>query len=79
MPVEIRRQQQLVGKLIYLPHTRPNIAFAINVVSHFMNSPYKEHLEAVYKILRYLKSTPKKCVLLKKSDQRSVEVFTDAD
>ena len=44
-----------------------------------MNSPYKEHLEAVYKILRYLKSTPKKCLLLKKSDQRSVEVFTDAD
>ncbi|KAH9685670.1 hypothetical protein KPL70_014046 [Citrus sinensis] len=77
--VDKGRYQRLVGKLIYLSHTRPDIAFAVSVVSQYMHSPYVEHLEAVHKILRYLKSTPGRGLLFKKSDQRSVEVFTDAD
>ena len=31
--------QRLVGRLIYLSHTRPDITFAVSVVSQFMNSP----------------------------------------
>ncbi|KAH9716025.1 protein kinase domain-containing protein [Citrus sinensis] len=79
VPVDKGRYQRLVGKLIYLSHTRPDIAFAVSAVSQYMHSPYVEHLEAVHKILRYLKSTPGRGLLFKKSDQRSVEVFTDAD
>ncbi|EXC19338.1 hypothetical protein L484_002140 [Morus notabilis] len=44
--------QRLVGKLIYLSHTRPDIAFAVSVASQHMHSPKEAHLEAVYKILR---------------------------
>ena len=32
-PIDTGRYQHLVGKLIYLSHTRPNIAFAVSVVS----------------------------------------------
>jgi len=49
--VDTRRYQRLVGKLIYLPYTRPNIAFSVSVVSQFKHSPYEEHLETVYTIL----------------------------
>ena len=49
--VKTCRYQAIVGKLIYLSHTRPNIASAVNVVSQFMHYPYEEHLEAV-RILR---------------------------
>ncbi|KAH9792323.1 hypothetical protein KPL71_004074 [Citrus sinensis] len=76
---EVSDGERLVGKLIYLSHTRLDIAFVIRVVSQYMHSPYVEHLEAVHKILRYLKSAPRRGLLFKKSDQRSVEVFTDAD
>ena len=31
--------QRLVGKLIYLSHTRPDIAYAVNIVSQFMHNP----------------------------------------
>ena len=31
--------QRLVGKLIYLSHTRPDIAYAVGVVSQFMHQP----------------------------------------
>lgn len=78
-PVEKERYQKLVGKLIYLSHTRPDIAFAVSKVSQHMHSPKKMHSEAVYKILRYLKGTPGKGLSFKKSESKGVEVFTDAD
>ena len=73
------RYQKLVGKLIYLSHTRPDIAFDVSVVSQFMHSPYKKHLEAVYRILRYLKGTPSKGLLFQKIIQQNIEAYTDVD
>ncbi|RVW73986.1 Retrovirus-related Pol polyprotein from transposon RE1 [Vitis vinifera] len=77
--VNTTRYQKLVGKLIYLSHTRPDIAFAVSIVSQFMHSPYEVHLEAIYRILRYLKSTPGKGLFFKKSEQKTIEAYTDAD
>ena len=37
------RYQRLVGKLIYLSHTRPDIAYAVGVVSQFMHKPQSDH------------------------------------
>ena len=78
-PVDKGRYQRLVGKLIYLSHTRPNIGFSISVVSQFMNNPIEEHLEAVYRILRYLKMTPGKGLYFRKNLGRAIEIFTNAD
>lgn len=44
----------LVRKLIYLSHTRHEIAFVITVVSQHMHSQIEAHFETVYKILKYL-------------------------
>lgn len=77
--VDIGQYQRLVGKLIFLSHTRPDIAFAVSLVSQFMHAPHKEHLEAAYQILRYLKNSPGKGLLFKRSRQRIVEAYTDAD
>ncbi|CAJ2656182.1 unnamed protein product [Trifolium pratense] len=79
VPVDTGRYQRLVGKLIYLSHTRPDIAFSVSVVSQFMHSPFEEHLEAVYRILRYLKANPGKGLFFKKTNERNVSIFTDAD
>ena len=68
-----------MGKLIYLAHTHPDIAFSVSVVSQFMHSPYEENLDPVFRILRYLKSTPGKGLLFKKGDQRTIEANTDVD
>jgi hypothetical protein len=59
-PTNKERYQRLVGKLIYLSHTRPDIVYAVSIVSQFMHCPSEEHMEAVIRILRLLKSSPGK-------------------
>ncbi|XP_024017443.1 uncharacterized protein LOC112090417 [Morus notabilis] len=71
--------QRLVEKLIYLTHTRPDIAFAVSVVSHFMQAPKEAHLHAVNKILHYLKGNPGRGVLFRRNGGMSLDVYTDAD
>ncbi|KAA0025813.1 Beta-galactosidase [Cucumis melo var. makuwa] len=55
--VDKEQYQRLVGKLIYLSHTRPNISFAVSAVSQFMQAPYEKYMEVVNRILRFLKNT----------------------
>lgn len=73
------RYQKLVGKLIYLSHTRPDISFAVGRVSQFMHCPTDEHFKAAYRILHYLKGNPGKGIILGKNQSRGIEIFTDAD
>ncbi|CAN1141771.1 Retrovirus-related Pol polyprotein from transposon TNT 1-94 [Linum perenne] len=73
------RYQRLVGKLIYLAHTRPDITFAVSVVSQFMHAPGAIHFDAVYRILRYLKGSPGKGLMFKKRNGLQIEAYTDAD
>lgn len=51
VPADKERYQRLVGKLIYLSHTRRDIAYAVSVVSQFMHQPSKDHMEAMVLIL----------------------------
>jgi hypothetical protein len=78
-PVNKKTYQRLVGRLIYLCHTRPDISYAVSVVSRYMHDPRKEHLEVVYRILRYLKSSPRKGIMFKSHGHLNVEGYCDAD
>ena len=71
--------QQLVEKLIYLSHTRPDISYAVSVVSQFMHLPGEEHMEAVYRILRYLKGAPRRGLLFSKREVQDIKGYTDSD
>jgi hypothetical protein len=73
------KYQRLVGKLIYLLHTRPDIAYAVGVVSQFMHCLCEEHMEAVTRILKYLKSSPGKGLIFSKNGNLEVKGYTDAD
>ena len=77
-PTDRERYQKLVGKLIYLSHTRPDIVFAVGIVSQQMQNPTEKHIEAVIRILRYLKGTPGLGLRFRKHSDRGIEVFTDA-
>jgi hypothetical protein len=71
--------QRLVGRLIYLTNTRPDLTFAVSVVSQFMHAPHTAHLDAVYHILRYLKTSPGLGLFYSVGHQPRQSCFTDAD
>ncbi|KAJ0598803.1 putative RNA-directed DNA polymerase [Helianthus annuus] len=73
------RYQRLVGKLIYLSHTRPDIAYAVGVVSQFMHQPQVAHMDAVWRIIRYLKGTVGHGVLFQPNKHLKIQAYTDAD
>ena len=79
VPANKECYQRLVGRLMYLAHTQPDLAYALSVVSQFMHSPSKEHMNAIIRILRYLKSSPGKGILFTKGDSLDVKGYTDAD
>lgn len=79
VPANKERYQRLVGKLIYLAHTRPDIAYGVSVVSQFMHNPSEDHMDAVMRIIRYLKGCPGKGITFKKNGHLDVSGFTDAD
>ena len=78
-PINVESYQCLVGKLIYLSHTRPDITFAIIIVSQYMHAPCKEHMEIMYRILKYLKGSLGKGLFFRKNEKRSIEGFTNAN
>ena len=78
-PIDKGRYQRLVGKLIYLSHTRPDISFSVSVASQFMNNPTEKHIEEVYRILKYLKMTPGVGLFFKRTRNQDVQIYSDAD
>jgi hypothetical protein len=79
VPTNKEQYQRLVGKLIYLSHTRPDIAYAVNVVSQYMQNPSEAHMDAVIRIIRYLKYAPSRGLMFYKNNHLNVEGYTDAD
>ena len=51
----------------------------MSVVSQFMHDPKERHLQAINKILQYLKTSPGRGLLFKRNEKLKVEVYTDAN
>ncbi|RVW25069.1 Retrovirus-related Pol polyprotein from transposon RE1 [Vitis vinifera] len=57
-----------------------DLAYALSVVSQYMHNPREQHMNAVMRILRYLKNALGKGILFAKNvDHQSIEVYIDAD
>ncbi|GJT73269.1 ribonuclease H-like domain-containing protein [Tanacetum coccineum] len=75
----ITEYQRLIGKLIYLTHTWPDISYPVHCLSQFMHKPLRSHIKIALKVLRYLKSNPGKGVHIVKQPKASLEDFVDAN
>lgn len=74
-----RKYQSMVGSLMYaMMGTRPDIAFAVSVVSRFASNPNDCHIKAVKRILRYLRGTIGK-ELTFSGQLTDLQGYTDAD
>uniref|UniRef100_A0A2N9EIP0 Reverse transcriptase Ty1/copia-type domain-containing protein n=1 Tax=Fagus sylvatica TaxID=28930 RepID=A0A2N9EIP0_FAGSY len=67
-PVEDPAQyRRLVGRLIYLTITRPDITYSVHIFSQFMHDPHQGHLDVAMRVFRYLKSSPGQGIFLSSS------------
>jgi hypothetical protein len=78
-PVDQKKYRSMIGSLLYLTTTRPDIQFSACLCARFQASPRTSHRSAVKRILRYLRYTPELGLSYSASSSLSLLGFLDAD
>ncbi|CAL1351945.1 unnamed protein product [Linum trigynum] len=76
---DVAGYRSIVGSLIYLAATRPDISYAVQIVSQFMASPRTDHLAAVHRILRYLQGTRDVGMFFPSTGSFALSAYSDSD
>ncbi|KAK2999903.1 hypothetical protein RJ639_023010 [Escallonia herrerae] len=71
--------RRLIGRLVYLTITRPDICYAVHVLSQFMQSPRSQHWDAALRVLRYLKVAPGQGLFLPADSPLQIYAFCYSD
>jgi hypothetical protein len=77
--IDPSQYRRLVGRLIYLTITQPDIIYSVHVLSRFMHAPRRPHMEAVLCVLRYLKNAPGQGLFFPSQNDLSLRAFCDSD
>ena len=75
-PVKYRR---LMGRLIYLMVTRPDIAFSVWTLSQYIQTPQKPHWDAAIRVIKYIKGSPGQGLLLPSENNLTLTAYCDSD
>lgn len=71
--------QRLIGKLIYLTVTRPDIAFSVQILTQFMQRPTSVHMQNAKRLLRYISGTVTQGILLASTSAAQLTAYCDSD
>ncbi|XP_072090654.1 uncharacterized mitochondrial protein AtMg00810-like [Arachis hypogaea] len=71
--------RRLIGHLMYLTISRPNITFAVVKLAQFMFDPRLPHLNATHQVLCYWKAAPGQGLLFSFKSEFNLSMYTDAD
>ncbi|XP_019227724.1 PREDICTED: uncharacterized protein LOC109209012 [Nicotiana attenuata] len=78
----VRRQislSKIDGSLLYLTITRPDISFAVQTLSQFMQKPKQSHMEAELRVVRYIKGAPGMRLLIESGAIDQLSAYCDSD
>ncbi|XP_019058521.1 PREDICTED: uncharacterized protein LOC109116842, partial [Tarenaya hassleriana] len=76
---DIPAYRRLIGRLLYLTITRPDIAYVVHKLSQFLSCPTDIHLAAAQRVVRYLKTNPGQGIFYSVSSPLCLNAFADAD
>jgi len=71
--------RRLIGRLLYLTHSRPEIAYAVNKLSQFLDAPTTEHMLAKLHVLKFLINNPGQGLFFTSSSSLTLKGFSDSD
>ncbi|CAA7023524.1 unnamed protein product [Microthlaspi erraticum] len=74
-----KKYRRLMGRLIYLLNTRPELSYSVHLLSQFMKEPTEAHWQAALRVVRYLKGSPGQGIFLSSDPDLSLTVYCDAD
>ncbi|GJV53209.1 putative ribonuclease H-like domain-containing protein [Tanacetum coccineum] len=77
--VDVHLYRSMIGSLMYLTASRPDIMYAVCVCSHFQVTPKTSHLNAVKRIFKYLKGKPNLGLWYPRESPFDLEAFSDSD
>ncbi|GJX02988.1 hypothetical protein Tco_0188904 [Tanacetum coccineum] len=77
--VDVHMYRSMIGSLMYLTSSRPNIMFAVCACARYQVNPKVSHLHAVKRIFRYLKDQPKLGLWYLKDSPFDLVAYTDSD
>nr|GEY17481.1 uncharacterized mitochondrial protein AtMg00810-like [Tanacetum cinerariifolium] len=77
--VDVHTYRSMIGSLMYLTSSRPNIMFAVYVCAHFQVIPKASHLHAIKRIFRYLKGKPHLGLWYPKDSPFNLVAYSDND
>lgn len=70
---------RMIGRLMYLTISRPDICFPVHKLSQYMQAPRKPHLQVVHHLLQYLKSAPGQGLFFPANNSMNLTAYADAD
>ncbi|XP_014626203.1 uncharacterized protein LOC114397394 [Glycine soja] len=76
---DLTQFRRLLGRLMYLTISRPDIIFPINKLSQFMQTPRTPHLQALHQVLQYLKAAPAQGLFFSANSNSTVTAYVDSD
>ncbi|GKC67937.1 hypothetical protein Tco_1100535 [Tanacetum coccineum] len=79
IPVDQTRYRSMVGCLMYLTASRPDLVFAVCMCARYQSKPTKKHLEAVKRVFRYLQGTINMGLWYPKDTAMALTAYADAD
>ena len=71
--------RRLVGWLIYLTITRPDLAYSVHTLAQFLQQPRRDHWDVALRVARYLKGTPDQGIFLRSDSSLQLNAFCDVD
>ena len=77
--VDATMYHQMIGSLMYLTNTRPEILFVVNTLSEYLKDPSSVHLTAIKNILRYLTGTIDYGIKYDENQKINLEGYVDSD